>query len=172
MDTDGYSINYFEVARNQTSASNTTFCSLFDSVYFDNYPFIQSLQSNGTTNTTNSTRRVLDHDSYGIPYESGYISNPSCDGVNFVFNNYNVTYNLTGVYDSAGIMTGLQTGSDYPYYTAYPNETFNMTYDTTNTNYTSFTGYNGTVYSFYNYSVDPAEVYYMYYDVNGWPYYI
>jgi hypothetical protein len=36
FDTDGYSINYFEVGRNSSGES----CSIFDEVYFDNWEYI------------------------------------------------------------------------------------------------------------------------------------
>lgn len=61
--SDGYSINYFEVGRNTTNSS----CDAFDGVYFDNW--------NAISNSSGQ-------------YVSGQLSNPSCDGQNFVFDNY------------------------------------------------------------------------------------
>ena len=61
--SDGYSINYFEVGRNVTNSS----CDPFDGIYFDNW--------NSIGNSSGQ-------------YVSGQLSNPSCDGVNFVFDNF------------------------------------------------------------------------------------
>ena len=117
FDSDGYSINYFEVGANST---DSTSCSVFDEVYFDNWESIEG------TNTM---------------YVSGQIDNPDCDGENFVWDDYTGNpINITAIYTSAGYIESFDT----------PSGIWNLTYDANNDNYTSIFDSNGTEYQFYN----------------------
>ena len=68
--------------------------------------------------------------------------------------------------NSAGIIEGFYSYDQSQYY--------NLTYNNASNNYTSIIGPNNMVYDLYNYSssAEPTQIYYVYYDQNGWPYYI